>query len=302
MSVWFFATDLHGRTGRYERLFDEIVRERPEAVLLGGDLLPFGHAAGEEAPPCDDFISDYLLARLEDVRSRLGGAYPQVLLILGNDDPRALEPAVFEGEARGLWRYAHRRKLRTAGFDVYGYACVPPTPFLLKDWERHDVSRYVDPGCVSPEEGRLSVSMTVEEMRYGTIQKDLDELTRGADLSNAIFLFHTPPYDTPLDRADLDGRIIDHVPVDVHVGSIAVRRFIEARQPRLSLHGHIHEATRLTGLWLLRLGRTICLGGAHDGPELALVRFDPAAPGEASRRLLPPLPWGGRSGGGAPDR
>jgi Icc-related predicted phosphoesterase len=58
------------------------------------------------------------------------------------------------------------------------------------------------------------------------------------------------------------------------VGSIAVRRFIEDRQPYLTLHGHIHESTRLTGSWRDRMGRTHMFSAAHDGPELALVRFD----------------------------
>ncbi len=78
---------------------------------------------------------------------------------------------------------------------------------------------------------------------------------------------------------------MDHAPVDVHVGSIAVRRFIEARQPLLTLHGHVHESARLTGTWQDRIGRTVCLSAAHDGPELALVRFDLERPGEATREL-----------------
>ncbi len=36
--------------------------------------------------------------------------------------------------------------------------------------------------------------------------------------------------------------MVDHVPLDLHVGSMAVRRFIESRQPMLTLHGHIHES------------------------------------------------------------
>lgn len=40
-----------------------------------------------------------------------------------------------------------------------------------------------------------------------------------------------------------------YAPMDVHVGSIALRRFIEARQPLLTLHGHVHESARLTGSW-----------------------------------------------------
>jgi hypothetical protein len=30
----------------------------------------------------------------------------------------------------------------------------------------------------------------------------------------------------------------------------------------------------------------MCLSAAHDGPELALVRFDPADPASATRELI----------------
>ena len=96
----------------------------------------------------------------------------------------------------------------------------------------------------------------------------------------------TGPLPENVDRAALDGVTVDHAPVDVHVGSIAVRRFIESRQPRVTLHGHVHESARITGAWSDRIGRTILLGAAHDGPELALVRFDPRAPEGATRELL----------------
>jgi Icc-related predicted phosphoesterase len=123
-------------------------------------------------------------------------------------------------------------------------------------------------------------------VRWGTIAWDLEELVGSQDASGAVFLFHAPPYRTLLDRAGLDGRTVDHAPLDVHVGSIAVRRFIEARQPLASLHGHVHESARLTGSWRDRIGRTVCLSAAHDGPELALVRFDLADPAGATRELL----------------
>jgi len=70
------------------------------------------------------------------------------------------------------------------------------------------------------------------------------------------------------------------------VGSIAIRRFIEARQPLVTLHGHVHESARLTGSWSDAIGRTVCLSAAHDGPELALVAFDLDAPAQATRRLI----------------
>jgi Icc-related predicted phosphoesterase len=106
------------------------------------------------------------------------------------------------------------------------------------------------------------------------------------DLASAILLFHTPPYQTALDRAALDGRMIDSVPLDVNVGSIAVRRLIEHRQPLASLHGHIHESARLTGSWREKIGATWAFSAAHDGPELALIRFDPDALDNATRSLL----------------
>jgi Icc-related predicted phosphoesterase len=76
------------------------------------------------------------------------------------------------------------------------------------------------------------------------------------------------------------------VPLEPHVGSIAVRRFIEARRPLLTLHGHVHESARLSGRWQERLGRTLLLSAAHDGPELALVRFDLDDLSSATRELL----------------
>ncbi len=170
---------------------------------------------------------------------------------------------------------------------VCGYNCVPPSPFQLKDWERYDVSRFVDPGCVSPEEGRRTDGLTTREVRWTTIRDELAALAGDGDLARTICLFHGPPYGTVLDRAALDGKTVDGVPLDPHVGSIAVREFLETRQPLLGLHGHVHETARLTGAWRQQLGRTWALAGAHDGPELPLVRFDPAGPAAATRELVP---------------
>jgi hypothetical protein len=114
------------------------------------------------------------------VKVNLSSAYPKVLLILGNDDPRVEENELAEGESLGLWNYIHLRKIEYGDFTVYGYACVPPTPFGLKDWERYDVSRFVDPGCISPEEGWRSVPVSMKST--ATIQDDLDILTKDADL------------------------------------------------------------------------------------------------------------------------
>lgn len=287
MATCLFATDLHGQIQRYEKLLARIVRDRPATVFLGGELLPSDSLSRTPLRTAnDDFVSLYLIPAVAKVRDTLRDDYPTIFLILGNDDPRCEEEQLIAGESLGLWQHIHKRRILLGSVPIYGFACVPPTPFLLKDWERYDISRYVPPGCVSPEEGYRSVPVEPNEIKWGTIQQDLAGLAGEDSLDHAVFLFHTPPYDTPLDRAALDGKTFEHVALDLHVGSIAVRRFIEQRQPLLTLHGHIHESARLTGLWKIRIGRTTCINGAHDGPELALVRFDLESPENATRELL----------------
>lgn len=287
MTPCLFVSDLHGRPEHYEKLWACIGNTCPDAVFLGGDLLPSGLPGAAGSGPADgDFVRGYLAVEFERLRARMGDSYPDVFLIMGNDDPRHEEAAFNELAETGLWNYVHDRCCPFRSYEVCGYGHVPPTPFLNKDWERYDVSRYVPPGGVSPEQGYRSIPVPVREIRYATIQKDLERLAAGRDLSRSIFLFHSPPFETCLDRAATDGKMIDAVPLDLHVGSIAIRRFIEARQPLLTLHGHIHESARLTGSWKDRIGSTRLFGAAHDGPELSLVRFDLSDLGAASRELL----------------
>jgi len=287
MATWFFVSDLHGNTRRYQKLFQAIKAERPEVIFLGGDFLPLGFAI----PKClnvfhQDFIHEYLVKQLVSLRSDLKNTYPKIFLIMGNDDPRFEEAAVLDAATQEVWEYIQNRKVEFKNFYVYGYANVPPTPFRLKDWERYDVSRYVDPGCISPEEGVRSFPVSDQEKRYATIQNDLARLAGGENLDRAIFLFHAPPYETKLDLAAVEGKMIDHVPLDQHLGSIAIRRFIETRQPLLTLHGHIHESARLSLSWRDLIGRTHCFSAAHDGSELALIRFDPDSLEAATRQLI----------------
>jgi Icc-related predicted phosphoesterase len=283
-----FVSDLHGSLNRYSKLFDAIASERPAAVFVGGDLLPHWYDPTQRGLPAGEggFLDRFVAPGLSALRDALGSQYPAIFVVLGNDDPGAEEPVVRDLEARGLWSYSHGRRLDWAGYSIYGYSCVPPTPFLMKDWERYDVSRYVDPGCVAPEEGWRSVPVEERAIRYGTIREDLEALAGPGPLDRAIFLFHCPPYGGPLDRAALDGRFVDHVPLDVHVGSIAVQRFILERSPLITLHGHVHEAMRISGTWRTEMGRTHAFSAAHDGPELAVVRFDPGRPEAATRDLL----------------
>jgi len=279
----FFVSDLHGKIERYEKLFFEINAGKPDTLFIGGDIFPNFFSQTDQ--PFDDFVLDYLIPSFERLKSKLMDEYPQIFLILGNDDPKIEEAKLLEGEKRGLWNYMHNKKMKFGEYSVYGYANIPPSPFVFKDWERYDVSRYVDPGCIHPTEGKRSVEENID-IEYATIKDDLNLLAGDDSLAKAIFLFHSPPYQTNLDRAALDGQTYDYVPLDVHVGSIAIQRFIENKQPLLTLHGHIHESSRIMGDWKEKSGKTWMFTAAYEFPKLAIIKFNLQNLDKAERFIL----------------
>jgi len=87
------------------------------------------------------------------------------------------------------------------------------------------------------------------------------------EMSNCLFNFHCPPYNTELDLApELDENLTVVMkagkPNMIHVGSMAVRKAIEKHQPLLGLHGHIHESR---GVY--RLGKTVCVNPGSEYTE-----------------------------------
>lgn len=278
---------MHGSLDRYNSLFRLIKEERPDALFIGGDILPSHFSVLTKASlNYRNFIPDFLVEKLTGLKQELEEDYPSIFVIMGNDDGRIEEEGMLMVDRKGLWEYCHARPVKWKEFTVFGYSYIPPTPFRLKDWERYDVSRYVDPGCIAPPDGAFTVQVSEHQLQHATIAEDLEKLTGGADFSKSIFLFHSPPYKCKLDRAALDGKKIDHAPLDVHVGSIAIQRMIEEKQPLVTLHGHIHESTRITGHWRDQFGNTHSFNAAHEGPELSVVRFDPHNPANASRQLV----------------
>lgn len=276
-----FVSDLHGHRDRYEKLAREILEKAPGIVFLGGDLLPHSFHRNFQ----EDFLEDFLYQIFLKLKNDLKDDYPRIYLILGNDDPWSAEERFIDLGQGGTWQYLHNQKDEYLGYTFYGYANVPPTPFRYKDWERYDVSRYVDPGCIPPEEGIHTMQPAVD-LEWATIQGELKALAGETIPEKTVFLFHSPPYKTHLDRAALDGRMIEHVPMDVHVGSIAIMRFIQQHQPWVTMHGHIHESSKITGHWRQQFGRTHSFSASWHGPELALVEFDLENPLDATRRII----------------
>jgi Icc-related predicted phosphoesterase len=92
-----------------------------------------------------------------------------------------------------------------------------------------------------------------------------------------VVVLHSPPRDT----------VCDLIATRQHVGSRAIRAFVEARQPRVVLSGHIHESPRVSGAWRDRLGETPVVNpGQFGSRELAGVWFDPARPADTLRHTV----------------
>jgi hypothetical protein len=92
-----------------------------------------------------------------------------------------------------------------------------------------------------------------------------------------VFVSHSPPRDTACDV----------VQGGAHVGSRAVRAWIERRQPSLVLSGHIHESPRVSGSWRDRLGDAEVVNPGQFGTvRLCGVWFDPARPAGTLRHTV----------------
>lgn len=91
---------------------------------------------------------------------------------------------------------------------------------------------------------------TFRECSEKDLKKKLNKLADiiDAEWKRVICNFHPPPYDTNIDLAPKLSKDLKPVSsfispvIKEHVGSKAVRNFIEDKQPFLGLHGHIHEA------------------------------------------------------------
>lgn len=276
MSDWFFTSDLHGSSELYEQVVKLAAEHRPRAVLLGGDLAP--HATG--APGVERqrvFLEGFLV----EFARRLHDASPEseLLLLMGNDDWSANHDVLerFDGQ---LWRLLHARTIAVDGVSVSGLSWVPITPFAIKDWERWEDGEDEAPprlhGWVSGREGVREWRFDPER-REPTIAEGLTALAQASDPGATIYVLHSPPRDTACDV----------ISTRQHVGSRAIRAFVETRQPRLVLSGHIHESPRVSGAWRDTVGRTPVVNpGQFGGPRLAGVWFDPLRPDETLRHTV----------------
>ena len=302
------VSDLHGNSQLVELLLRIVDLWKIASVFIAGDLAPAATDPTDvTSPDLEDvadtqhaFFVDVFIPMMETFLARHRQTH--VYAIMGNDDRRINESLLldFGGATRNfhlvhdrLVRMENARQIQTffpgevPDLTVAGYPYVPPGSGAIMDWVKHEnrvglLPMGMDP-CIDLREWGIR---TVDAGEPSTIQEDLDDVSRYLnrnagdvsipyDPSRTIFLFHAPPYNTPLDQIAPAGRYEFH-PLPDHIGSTEIRRFIERDQPYLVLCGHCHEAVVL-GDYKTDLGETRCVnpGSQAHINVLSIVQFDP---------------------------
>jgi Icc-related predicted phosphoesterase len=271
-----FTSDLHGEIPLYHQALEIASGSSATILILGGDLLPalkMSRRYEDMIQEQQSFIAAFLLPFFKrclktDVR--------QILLIPGNWDPAY--PEIFVEPVEGLIDLDRKSLQLENGHEIIGYPFVPPTPFRPKDYEKMDDLEAPWPPQKNPSyirsPGSSSMIKPIDPHEYlrknGTIAEDLEKISPGKDGHKAIWVMHSPPRGTNLDVI-YGGQ---------SVGSRSIRRFIETFQPLMTMHGHIHEAPRLSGNYADWVGNTLCINPGQllsedEGfPRLQGVIFD----------------------------
>ncbi|MDP2168494.1 MAG: metallophosphoesterase [Thermodesulfovibrionales bacterium] len=268
-----YASDIHVGRRHIERLLQIARGTGAEALIIGGDIVPYDisskHAGGEISAQAE-YLQFEFIPLLKDFKRQSPDV--KIYLDMANDD-FIWGRRVLEEHDGMLFDLLHMKKHKlTDSMDIIGYMCVPPTPFMNKDWEKPDSASLpftdskgaVLQGIVSRSGRREKRSIDI--LSHDTIERDLEALFSLIE-GPFIFISHSPPYLTSLDEL-FSGE---------HVGSIAVRDFIarwaESGELKASFHGHIHESPFASQGISTKIKGAICVNPGQDS-KLRCVAFD----------------------------
>jgi Icc-related predicted phosphoesterase len=290
----FFATDVHGSDVCFKKFINAGRFYGASHLIMGGDITGksivtiertgngWSTTFREHAYTCTTEAE--LASLVQAIRD--SGQYPFVgerdeIDALVDDAYRAgvFTAAVVSGIQR--WMEIAAERLNGSGIQCY------VTPGNDDFWEidavieRSGVVQLVEGRRVHLDDRHEMITTgysnptpwhTEREVSENELEARLESMWREVeDPVNAIAVIHAPPVETALDEAPelTDDLAIRRGPGGLrmmHVGSSAVREWIERRQPLCGLHGHVHESK---GSELL--GRTLCLNPGSEYSEGVLA-------------------------------
>jgi Icc-related predicted phosphoesterase len=256
-----YTTDLHGNKLYYREIFKKALTHSVDLVINGADLTPKLSPVFETQK---SFIH-YLKTRYFPLWENTGIHY---ICCPGNDDLQVYDDLLWKAcfKFKNI-HFLKRSKLELLGLEFIGFDLVCDYTFQLKDRCRMDNKNFIFPeqkgqGCFSSLENNGSWNQIKDWQSLAknlpTIEQELKALVRPQNMQQGIYIIHMPP-----DGTGLSGR---HTLTDKkRPSSKAVFDFLKKEQPLLSLHGHIHNSYKLTGIWKTKIGKTWAVQPGQDG-------------------------------------
>jgi hypothetical protein len=306
----FFATDIHGSEVCWRKFLNAAAFYKADMVILGGDvtgkvMIPIvAHTGYWQVTLSGETQRLETREELADVERKIRnrGSYPAIVtpdeLQVLSEQEGAVDRRFNDEMIRSLDRWLDMADGKLRGGEI---GCIV-NGGNDDIWEIDQVIE--SSPCVTFAEGKVLdlggfslVSMgwtnptpwdTFREAPEDELAAKIEAVaSRVPDMGRTIFNFHAPPYGTGLDEApalDATLRPIHGGAVMKPVGSIAVRDSINAHQPMLSVHGHIHESRGIK-----KMGRTLAInpGSVYGDGVLqgAVIELD-AKRAKVSKYLL----------------
>ncbi|MFW6311282.1 MAG: metallophosphoesterase family protein [Nanoarchaeota archaeon] len=248
-----YASDLHSNKTHFLKIKKITYKVTADLLILGGDLFAHTHDVSDQISFIKNFLKDYI----NDFNI-------PVLGIAGNVDwPLSINRLNSTSKIKILnlnFNYLYQ--------SIYfeGYPFIVPSPFKNKDFEKRDLKNeeYIYPynkNCYVTNE--LGKKIYIKKDYLNSLISIEEDLNRKFE-PNSIWIMHNPPYGGDIDLADHAG----------HIGSKAIRDKIRKEQPKLTLHGHVHESPT-NGSWIDSIKNTICINpGCGTKVHAVIIKLD----------------------------
>jgi uncharacterized protein len=286
----FFATDIHGSDLCFKKFINAGKFYGATHLVMGGDITGKSIIAVEETRHGwmanfreHDYVcttSSELANVLQAIRD--SGQYP---FVCQQDELAALEDEGYRATVftrlvvEGIQRWMDIATDRLGHTQIQCYV----TPGNDDFWEIDPIIvaapavHFVEGQCVSLDGVHEMITTgysnptpweTEREVTEEEFALKLEEMwAKVQDPENAVAVIHAPPINTALDQApelgsDLSLKRGAGGLKMSHVGSSAVRMWLEHAQPLCGLHGHVHESKGTESI-----GRTLCLNPGSEYGE-----------------------------------
>jgi uncharacterized protein len=284
----FFATDIHGSDRCFRKFLNAASHFGVEYLVLGGDITAKTLVPIVRRPngtyDCqfgEDEHRGLGEAEVNELRRRIRG-FGAYTVTVDEDELRALEDEahreqVFEEVViKSIEDWVALAEERLRGTGVRCFMAPGNDDFLAIDaaLTGSDVVEFAEARLLHLDDGHEMITTgysnptpwdTEREVSENELRARIDAMAAGVrDPANLVVVLHPPPYRSGIDDApELDANLKMTLTAEgvrlAPVGSTAVREFIEAEQPLLGLHGHVHE-----GRGVVSIGRTLCINPGSE--------------------------------------